>query len=220
MVAGAFYGDFLHVVVDHEVDELFEAGLFAGVPAEAPFGFGGVTPEVDDVGGTVEVGADFDEDAAGGGVDTFLVGAFAFPAQFDAGAAEGELAEFAHGVLFAGGDDEVFGLVLLQDEPHAFNVVFGIAPVAKARQITQIELILLALRDARRGKGDLARHEGLAATLRLVVEQNARAAIHAVSLAVLLDDPKAVQLRHGIGRIGMERSLLVLRNLLHLTVKL
>ena len=219
MVAGAFYGDFLHVVVDHEVDELFEAGLFAGVPAEAPFGFGGVTPEVDDVGGTVEVGADFDEDAAGGGVDTFLVGAFAFPAQFDAGAAEGELAEFAHGVLFAGGDDEVFGLVLLQDEPHAFNVVFGVAPVAQRAEVAEVELVLLALGDAGGGEGDLARHEGLAAAFALVVEEDAGAGVHAVCLAVFLDDPKAVEFGDGVGGVWVEGGVLVLGHFLDFAVK-
>lgn len=49
---------------------------------------------------------------------------------------------------FSGGNDEVFGGVVLQDEPHALDVVFGISPVASGIQIAQIQLVLEALGDA------------------------------------------------------------------------
>ena len=36
---------------------------------------------------------------------------------------EGDLAQLAHGVRLAGGDDVVVGLVLLEHEPHGLDVV-------------------------------------------------------------------------------------------------
>lgn len=53
-----------------------------------------------------------------------------------------------------------------------------------------------------------------------MVEQDTRAAEHVVGFAILLDDPITVELRHGIGAVGVERGLLVLRNLLDLAVEL
>ena len=51
---GGYLGD---VGLDHDADKVFEGG-FVGVPAELGLGLGGVAPEVDDVGGTVEVRRD------------------------------------------------------------------------------------------------------------------------------------------------------------------
>ncbi len=85
---------------------------------------------------------------------------------------EGQLAELTHGVLLTGGDDEILRLVVLQNQPHALHIVLGIAPVAQAGQVAQVELILLALRDAGGSQRDLAGDEGLAAALGLVVEQD------------------------------------------------
>ena len=134
--------------------------------------------------------------------------------------AEGELGELADGVLHAGGDDKVLGTVVLQDEPHALYIVASIAPVAKGVKVAQVEALLQALADAGGGKGDLAGDEGFAPALALVVEQDAAAAEHAVGLAVLLDNPVAVELGHGIGRIGMEGGVLVLGHLFYLAVEL
>lgn len=53
-----------------------------------------------------------------------------------------------------------------------------------------------------------------------MVEEDAGAGKHVVCLAVFLDDPEAVELGDGVGAVGMEGGLLVLRNLLHLAVKL
>ena len=78
MLAGALYGNLGHVGVDHEVDELFECCLSGGIPAEALAGLGWIAPEVDDVGGAVEVVRYLDNDLAGLDVDAFLVLALAF----------------------------------------------------------------------------------------------------------------------------------------------
>jgi len=79
---------------------------------------------------------------------------------------------------------------------------------------------LQALADAGGSKGDLAGDEGLATALALVVEEDAAAAEHIVGLAVLLDNPEAVKLGHGIGAVGMEGGVLVLGNFLYLAIEL
>ena len=136
---GVVGGDFGHVVLDHQLDELLEGGGLR-VPAEFGLGFGRVAPEVDDVGRAVEVFGDGDygaadkvgvDGAANGDDDTLLVDAFALPAELDAGVAEGQGGEFTDGVLDAGGNHEVLRLVVLEDEPHTLHIVLGIAPVTQ-----------------------------------------------------------------------------------------
>ncbi len=53
-----------------------------------------------------------------------------------------------------------------------------------------------------------------------MVEEYARAAVHPVGLAVFLDDPEAVELGYGVGAVGVEGGILVLRHLLDLAVEL
>ena len=191
-------------MLDHQFDELFEGGGLR-VPAEFGFGFGRVAPEVDDISRAVEVFGDGDYGAADkvciGGVgngyhDTLLVDAFAFPAELDAGVMEGQGSKFADGVLYTGGDHEVFRLVVLKYEPHALHIVLGIAPIAEGVEVAEVEAVLLALGNTCCGEGDLSCHEGLATALALVVEEYAGAAEHVVGLAVLLDNPEAVELGH------------------------
>ena len=53
-----------------------------------------------------------------------------------------------------------------------------------------------------------------------MVEQDARTAVHVVGLTVFLHDPETIKFGHGVGTVGVERRILVLRHLLHLAVKL
>jgi len=152
--------------------------------------------------------------------NTYFIKTFALEFELYAGVFEGQVGELADTVLHAGGDDEVLGLVVLQDQPHALHIVLGIAPVTEAVQVAQVEAVLQALADAGSGQRDLPRDEGLASALAFVVEEDARAAEHIVGLAVLLDNPEAVELGHGIGAVGMEGGVLVLGHLLHLAVEL
>ena len=152
--------------------------------------------------------------------DALLVHSLALETELDAGMLEGIVGKFAYGMLDTGGDDEVLGLVVLQDEPHTLDVVLGISPVAQTGQVAQVEAILESLGNTGCGQGDLAGNEGLATTLTLVVEEDARTAEHVVGLAILLDNPEAIELGYGIGAIGMEGSVLVLRNLLYLAIQL
>ncbi len=76
---------------------------------------------------------------------------------------EGQLDELAHGVGLAGRQHVVVGLVLLQHQPHALDVVARVAPVALGVEIAEIEALLQAELDRRDRARDLARDEGLAA---------------------------------------------------------
>ena len=101
-----------HVVVDHDFHQFGEGGL-SWVPSQFFFGFGGVAKQLLDLCRTEVFGIDLNEYAAGGFVDAFLVNSFALPFQLYADMVEGEGGKLAHGVIFAGGDDEVVGLRLL-----------------------------------------------------------------------------------------------------------
>ena len=208
----------------HQLDKLLEAGL-GRIPAQFGFGFGGITPEVHHIRRTVEIFAHGHNRLANKLLGTFhnntlLINTLALKLQFNTCMFESQLGELADGVLHAGGNDKVLGLVVLENEPHTFYIVLGIAPVAEAVHIAQIEAVLQALADAGGGKGDLAGDKGLATALALVVEQDAAAAEHIVGLTVLLDNPEAVEFGHGIGAVGMEGGVLVLGNLLYLAVEL
>ena len=83
-------------------------------------------------------------------------------------------------MVFACGNHKVVGFRLLEDEPHALDIVLGIAPVAQRVQVTQIELVLITLCNTSGSQCNLTGHEGLTAALTLVVEENAVAAEHVV----------------------------------------
>ena len=108
---------------------------------------------------------------------------------------------------------------MLEYEPHAFHIVFGISPVTHARKIAEIQFVLLALGYTCCGKGDFAGDERLATSLGLVVEQNSRAAEHAVCFTILFHYPKAIQLGHSIRAVGVEWRVFILRHFFHLSIQ-
>ena len=189
------------------------------VPAEFGPRLGRVAPEVHHVGRAVEIFGHGNDGLAGSNIDSLFVHAFAFPAEFDACVMERKGRKFTDGVLHAGRNHEVFGLVVLQNEPHAFNVVLSVAPVAKAVEVAEVQAILLALGNAGCGERDLAGHEGFATTFGFMVEEDAGAAEHVVSFAVFLDDPEAVKLGDCVRAVRVKRGVLVLRDFFDLTVE-
>ena len=221
---GPLGGDLGHVAVDHDVHKLLERGL-RRVPPKFGLRLCRVTPEVDHVRGAVEVLAHGDERlpdqvVGAGDADSGLVDPLAMELQLHPGAPERMVGELPHAVLHSRGDDEVLGPVVLEDKPHALDVVLGVAPVTERAQVAEVETVLKTLCDPCGGEGDLSCDERLAPPLGLVVEQDPGAAEHAVGLAVFLDDPVAVKLGDRIGRVRVERGVLVLRHLLHLAVEL
>ncbi len=92
---------------------------------------------------------DLDQHAAVARIDAFLLDAGAAPFDLPADMGERLLDEFAHRMLLAGREHKIVGLVLLQHQPHAFDVVARMAPVAPGIEIAEIELVLQAELDRR-----------------------------------------------------------------------
>src|SRR5213593_1275638 len=86
---------------------------------------------------------------------------------------EGQFSELSYGMLFAGGDDVVFGLILLQHEPHGLHVLTRMAPVPPRIQISQPDFFRQSELDPRGLGGDLSRDELEPPTRRLVIVQDA-----------------------------------------------
>ena len=63
--------------------------------------------------------------------------------------------------------------LVLQNPPHAFDVIAGMAPVAFGIDVTKIKLVLQALADGGNGTGNFTGHKSFAADRAFVIEQNA-----------------------------------------------
>ena len=85
---------------------------------------------------------DADQNLAVRLVDTDFVDALAMPPDAPADDRKGALAELPHGVRLSGGEHVIVGLRLLQDRPHAFDVVARMAPIALGVQIADEQRIL------------------------------------------------------------------------------
>jgi len=186
-----------HVGIDHDFDQFREADF--GFPAELFFGFRGVADEEVDFGGAFVAGVVF---------DVF------FPIEADMG--EGVLDEFLDRVGFVGGNDIVVGLILLEHEPHGFDILGGVAPVALGIKVAEIEVFLFAEFNGGDGTGDFAGDEGLAATGGFVVEKDAIRGVHAVALAVVHRDPIGIHFCRAVGTARPEGGFFRLRHGLHL----
>ena len=73
------------------------------------------------------------------------------------------------------GDDVIIRMILLQHEPHRFDIFFGVTPVALCIQIAEIKFVLQPGLDVRHGARDFARDKRFAAPRAFVIEQNAAA---------------------------------------------
>ena len=207
------------VFAHHFGHEFLKGSL--GRPAQLNLGLGRVAQQGFDFGGAEIAWVHGDDElvALGSFPVAFLVHAFAFPTDGHAQFLGGGVDEVAHAVLHAGGDDEIFGLRLLQHEPLHFNVVLGVAPIALGVQVAQEQAVLQAQLDARQGAGDLAGDEGFTADGAFVVEQDAVAGVDAVGLAVVDGDPVGVELGHRVGAARVEGSGFLLGDFLHQAVE-
>ena len=124
---------------------------------------------------------------------------------------ESQLEKLVNRMRFAGGDDVVVGLLLLEHEPHRADVVAGEAPIALGVEVAHDEFLLQAFLDARGSQGDLAGHERLAAPRAFVVEQDSGAGKEAVSFAIIDRLPVGVKLGTGVGTARVKRRVESLR---------
>ncbi len=117
---------------------------------------------------------------------------------------------------FAGRQHEIVGSVLLKHQVHPLDVLFGEAPVAFGIQIAEPQLFLGSFSDARGSQRNLAGDEFGATQRRLVVEQNPRARVHPVRLAVVDRQPVTVELGDAVGTTRIKGRVFALRHGLHL----
>ena len=115
----------------------------------------------------------------------------------------------------AGSNDEIFGRRVLQYQPHTLHIVFGITPIAPRIEVAQIEFILTSLCDGGRCQRYFARYKRFAATLALVIEQNAVHGKHAIRFAVIFRYPKTILFGHAVRTARIERRSLLLWYFLH-----
>ena len=162
-------------IFSHHFPHQFAEGG-AGRPAKLSLGFAGIAEQGFDFGGT-GVARVHRTPATALVVVALLVHALAAPGDAHAQFRRGLFDEFPHAMLFAGGDDVVFGPVLLQHQPLHLDVIAGVAPVAPGGQVAEVETVLQAELDAGQGAGDFAGDESLAAQGRFVVEQDAVAGV-------------------------------------------
>ena len=200
----------------HDSYKFRETGL-CRVPTQQRLGFSRVTQQLFHFAGAEIFRIHFHHCLSGFYVDTFLVYAFAFPAQFYAGFLKGKCGKFAYGVHLSGSNHEVFRRIVLQDKPHTFHIVFGISPVAACIQITQIQLVLESLCNACGSQCNLACNESLAAAFALMVKEDTVHGIHVIAFAVVLRNPETILFGYAIRAARIERSRLLLRHFLHLT---
>ena len=60
-----------------------------------------------------------------------------FELQLNAYFLKGHLDKIPHGGGYPGGDHVVLRLILLEDHPHGFDIVFGVPPIAAGIEVTE-----------------------------------------------------------------------------------
>src|ERR1051325_4650461 len=183
----------LHIGIHHEADELAKFGF--RLPAKLSARFAAVALEQIHFGGAQVARVE---------IDIFL--------PIEADVAKGFLQEFAHGMGFAGGDDVIIGLLLLEHQPHGFDVFFGVTPVALRFKVAEVKFVLQAGEDLGDRTGDFAGDEGLAAPRRLVIEEDAVGGVQAIGLAVVDGDPVSKDFGHGVRAARIKRGVFGLRH--------
>lgn len=121
------------------------------------------------------------------------------------------MAEFADGVHFAGSDDVVVCFILLEHEPHGFDVVFGVTPVAEGIEVTEVKFFLQAEFYAGGCTSDFASDEGFAAAFGLVVKEDTAGCVEVVGFAVVDGYVVTEDFGAGIGRARVEGGCFFLR---------
>ena len=129
---------------------------------------------------------------------------------------ERQLQKFLYGMVFAGGDHVILGLVLLQHHPHRADVIAGEAPVAFGVQVAHMQFLHQAELDLRDAVADLARDEFLAASWTLVVEEDAGNGEEVVAFPVVDGDVVPVNLRDPVGAARVKGRFFGLRHFLDL----
>src|SRR6185437_12019737 len=206
------------VFLDHfdhqgiEIDPVF--------PSELGPRFRGIADEIVDFRGPEIARIDLDEHLAACLVDAGLAAALAPPCDLAADDRKRARDELAHRVAVAGREHIVVGPRLLEDHPHALDVVAGVTPVAPGIEISDEQAILPASFDRGHGAGNLARHERFAADRAFVVEQNSVRGVNAIGLPIIHRHPVSVKLGGSVRASRRKRRSFILRTLRRVAVTL
>src|SRR6185312_12702186 len=111
------------------------------MPAELGSGFCWVAEQQVDLGRSVVARINRNEGLPCSGADATLVDATPLPYKRAVDATKRQLDKFANRMSFARGKHVVVGLRLLQHQPHAFDVILGVAPIPLGVDISQINRI-------------------------------------------------------------------------------
>lgn len=193
---------FFHIRLDHFRNHRSESVL--GFPTKNALSLRGIAKKKVDFRRAEEFGIDRNENLSGFRIYAHFVDAFALPFDIDAYFFERPIDEIADGIGLTHGDDEVFGLVLLEHKPHSLYIILGMTPVALGIKIADFHLFKLTKADLGNRAGNLASDEVFSAKRGFVVEKKAIAREHAVAFAVVSHDPVAVKLSYAVGASRME----------------
>src|SRR6266496_3679180 len=133
------------VGLHHLAHQFAECG--AVVPSEDLVGLCGVAQQTRHLGRPEVSRVHPDDGRAGRGVERHLVDARPAPLDAPADMAERALDEFADRMRFAGRQHKVVGLVLLEHQPHALDIVARMAPVALRLEVAYVEDLLDSVMD-------------------------------------------------------------------------
>src|ERR1700726_130002 len=139
--------------MNHLLDERAKGDL--RVPAELVACFARITAEVIDFGWTKEARIDLD---------------IRSPVEIEG--AESDIEAVTHRVRLSCGDHEVVGLLLLEHQPHCFNIGAGKPPVTTCVEVAQEQFCVEPVFDTSSSTRDFACHKRNAAARTFVIEQN------------------------------------------------
>ena len=139
------------VGVDHFPHQFVECDLV--MPAEPLSCLARVAEQPFDLGWPEVTRINLDEHAPIFSIDALFVDTLAAPFDRPADAAESLFDEFPHRMLFAGRQNIVVGLRLLHNQPHPFDIIARMAPVAPGREVAEEQLVLQDRARSRRPRG-------------------------------------------------------------------
>src|SRR5271154_5040373 len=157
--------------------------------------------------------------AAGPGAETPLVQALAPPFDDYPNLGKSQLDKLPHRMRLAGRQHVVAWLWLLQNDPHPFDEIARVSPIAFRVQVSQVQAVLLGKCNGGDRTGYLARYKGFSPTRTFVVEENPIRGVKAVGLTIVDGDPVGVELRYGVRTARVEGRGLVLGDRPHLAIQ-
>lgn len=134
LFTGPLNGHFCHVGIDHDPDQLLKTRP-GRIPPQFGLCLGRVSQKIHYIRRTVEIRRNRDQAPC---LSPCRHLSRSWPSPTNSSSMPtylSKIAKFTAQNAVRRGDDEIFRLVVLENQPHTFYVVFGIAPVAERRQV-------------------------------------------------------------------------------------